>query len=71
MVKAFFGESGIPYAILYVRFGSFLAFATYVTVILDYYSEKEQPKLKSIVWRTITFPSPDAYVYAVKPVKDL
>jgi predicted permease len=69
MVKAFFGESGIPYAIFYDQLGSFLALATYGTVILAYYSGDEKPKLKNIVWRTITFPPFIALLSAILALK--
>ncbi|RZB30743.1 MAG: uncharacterized protein SRB1_03023 [Desulfobacteraceae bacterium Eth-SRB1] len=69
MVKAFFGESGIPYAIFYDQFGSFLALATYGTVILAYYGGNEKPKLKSVVWRTITFPPFIALLLAILALK--
>lgn len=69
MVKAFFGESGIPYAILYDQLGSFLALATYGTVILAYYSGDEKPKLKSVVWRTITFPPFISLLLAILALK--
>lgn len=69
MVKAFFGESGIPYAILYDQFGSFLALATYGTVILAYYGGDEKPRLKSVVRRTITFPPFIALLLAILALK--
>jgi len=37
MVKAFFGDQAIPYAVLYDQLGSFLALATYGSFILAYY----------------------------------
>lgn len=69
MVKAFFGESGIPYAIFYDQLGSFLALATYGTVILAYYSGGEKLKLKNIVCRTITFPPFIALLAAILALK--
>jgi predicted permease len=65
MVKAFFGESGIPYAVLYDQLGSFLALATYGTMILAYYGGDEKPKVKSIVWRIVTFPPFIALMLAI------
>ena len=41
MVKAFFGESAIPYALLYDQLGSFLALATYGSLILALYGTGE------------------------------
>lgn len=37
MVKAFFGEGAIPYAVLYDQLGSFLGLATYGSVIIALY----------------------------------
>ena len=70
MVKVFFGESGIPYAVLYDQLGSFLALATYGTVILAYYGGDEKPEFKSIVWRTITFPPFITLLLAILVLKD-
>jgi len=56
MVQAFFGEAGIPYAVLYDQLGSFLALATYGTVILALYGSGERPRLALIVKKVITFP---------------
>lgn len=56
MIKAFFGEEYIPYAILYDQFGSFLALATYGSVILALYGGSARPGIKDIVKRVIYFP---------------
>lgn len=56
MVRAFFDEAGIPYAVLYDQLGSFLALATYGTVILALYGSGEKPQLAQILKKIITFP---------------
>jgi malate permease and related proteins len=40
MVRAFFGEQAVSYAVLYDQLGSFLALATYGSVIIALYSGK-------------------------------
>ena len=56
MVKAFFREAGIPFAVLYDQLGSFLALATYGTFILAYYGKGASPELGGVARRVITFP---------------
>ena len=56
MVQAFFGESGIPYAVLYDQLGSFLALATYGAVVLALYGSGGKPTTKSVLTRIISFP---------------
>lgn len=57
MVEAFFGKQAIAYAVLYDQFGSFLALATYGSVILAIYaSNNKSPTLNNILFKVITFP---------------
>lgn len=57
LVKAFFGEGAIPYALLYDQFGSFLALATYGSLVLALYGRAGvRPGLGSIVKKIATFP---------------
>lgn len=57
MVQAFFGEEGIPYAVLYDQFGSFLALATYGSAVIAIYGQgNDKPTLNSVVKRILTFP---------------
>ncbi|MCB9230788.1 MAG: AEC family transporter [Bacteroidia bacterium] len=56
MVNAFFGEAGIPYALLYDQLGTFLALATYGTVVVAVYAGQEQAKVKDILRKIATFP---------------
>lgn len=56
MVEQFFGSSGIPYAILYDQFGSFLALTIYGTFILAFYGESTTPSLAKILLKVLLFP---------------
>ena len=57
MVRAFFGEEGIPYAVLYDQLGSFLGLATYGSVVLAIYGQAdEKPNFQSVVRKIATFP---------------
>lgn len=57
MVKAFFGEQAISYALLYDQLGSFLALATYGSLILALYgSGSSKPTVKRVVRKVISFP---------------
>lgn len=56
MVEAFFGEAMIPYALLYDQVGTFLALATYGSIILAVYSEQEKADFRSILKKIVTFP---------------
>lgn len=66
MVNAFFGGDGIPYAVLYDQLGSFLALATYGTMVLALYgSGQARPTAAAIVRKIVTFPTFIALVAAV------
>ncbi len=56
MVQAFFGESGIPYAVLYDQLGSFLALATYGAIVLALYGSGGKPTTRSVLTRVVSFP---------------
>jgi malate permease and related proteins len=65
MVKAFFGDNAIPYALLYDQLGSFLALATYGSIILAIYGTGEsKPTIESVVKKVISFPPFIALVLA-------
>ncbi len=65
MVKAFFGDQAIPYALLYDQLGSFLALATYGSLILAIYGTGEsKPTFKNVVKKVIMFPPFIALVLA-------
>ncbi|MGE5433104.1 MAG: AEC family transporter [Syntrophomonadaceae bacterium] len=65
MIKAFFGQDHIPYAILYDQFGSFLALATYGSIILALYGNSAKPGIKDVVKRVIYFPPFIALILAL------
>jgi hypothetical protein len=65
MVQAFFGESGIPHALLYDQLGSFLALATYGAVVLALYGRGSKPTPGAILSRVISFPPFIALVLAL------
>ena len=57
MVKAFFGEQAIPYALIYDQLGSFLGLATYGSLILALYGAGDnKPGIHSAIQKIITFP---------------
>ncbi len=57
MVKAFFNEQAVSYAILYDQLGSFLALATYGSLIIAIYGHSiKPPTVKSVAKKVATFP---------------
>ncbi len=65
MVERFFGSSGIPYAILYDQFGSFLALSSYGTLIIAVYGSGATPGIWSLLKRVVLFPPFIALVAAL------
>lgn len=58
MTQALFGSDAMPYAVIYDQVGSFIALATYVTIVAALYSPNAaKPNLKSISIKILTFPS--------------
>lgn len=58
MVEALFGETAMPYALVYDQLGSFIALATYSTIIAALYSPQvKAPTVRSVLIRVLTFPS--------------
>ncbi len=57
MVKAFFGDPAISYALLYDQLGSFLALATYGSVVIAVYGGAAgKPTLRDVGIKIATFP---------------
>lgn len=59
MVEAFFGDFGVQFALLYDQFGSFLALATYGTIIVSMYGGGEggnRPQVGTVVRAIFAFP---------------
>jgi len=65
MIQMFCGESALPYALLYDQFGTFLALATYGSIVVAMYAGEHQPTIGSIVRRVVTFPPFVAIVLAL------
>lgn len=58
MTEALFGQKGMPYAVVYDQLGSFIALATYATIVAAMYSSKvSTPSVRDILIKIITFPS--------------
>lgn len=56
MIRSFLGETAIPYAVLYDQLGSFLALATYGTVVLALYGSGTKATASIIAKKVVTFP---------------
>lgn len=58
MTEALFGSEAMPYAVIYDQVGSFIALATYVTIVAALYSPTAaKPTLHGILLKIISFPS--------------
>jgi len=58
MVEAFFGEKALPFAMIYDQAGSFVALATYSTILAAWYNpHATTPSAGQILKRVLTFPS--------------
>ena len=65
MVEAFFGPKAVSYAVLYDQLGSFIALATYGSIIIAIYGKGEsKPTLKSVFIKIFTFPPFIALIFA-------
>jgi predicted permease len=65
MTRAFFGEHAVPYALLYDQLGSFLALATYGSLVLAFYGKgSRRPSLHTVLKKVVTFPPFIALVFA-------
>lgn len=56
MVNAFFGESAIPYLIIYDQIGTMLIFAVYGSVILALYGREGEFNIAEVARRALLFP---------------
>lgn len=56
MIKHYIGSAGIPYAVLYDQFGSFLALSSYGSLILAAYSPGSRPGIVPVIKRILLFP---------------
>ncbi|QOG11723.1 AEC family transporter [Arcobacter sp. FWKO B] len=64
LVTSYFGQDALAYIIIYDQLGTFLALATYGTLIVSLYSNKSSFKIKDILKKLITFPPFVALVIA-------
>ena len=65
MTRAFFGEQATPYALLYDQLGSFLALATYGSLVLAFYGSGDtKPTAQKVIKKVLTFPPFIALVLA-------
>ncbi len=65
IVNAYFGETALPYVIVYDQVGSFLALATLGTFVASYYSSKSDVSFKIISIRVLTFPPFLSLIFAL------
>lgn len=65
LISAYFGEIALPYVIVYDQLGTFLALATYGTIIAAYYSVKSEVNLKIIARKILLFPPFVALIIAM------
>lgn len=66
MIDRFFGPAGIPHALIYDQFGSFMALSTYGTFILAVYGEgRKKVDISRMVTKILTFPPFLALSYAL------
>lgn len=56
MVKAFFGDSGVPYAVIYDQLGSFPSLALYGSLVVAWYGSGERPTTRGVALRIAAFP---------------
>lgn len=56
MVTAYFGEPYVPYALIYDQAATFIAVATYGTLITSIYGDGGSPQIRHILRRIATFP---------------
>ncbi|MCP4721936.1 MAG: AEC family transporter [Desulfobacteraceae bacterium] len=61
-VAAFLGEENLKYAILYDQLGSFLALATFGTIVMSVYGRSTKISVKMILLRIVCFPPFSALV---------
>jgi predicted permease len=56
VMQAYFGDSSIPYVLMYDLLGSFIVLSTYGTFISVYYSNAQNIDVKAIAKKMLTFP---------------
>lgn len=62
MVRAFFGEAGLPSLIVYDQFGTMVIFATYGSLVLALYGRQSTLRVSAVARRLLLFPPTIALV---------
>jgi len=65
MVTSYLGNGALPYIVIYDQIGTFLALATYGTLIVSLYTKSNGFSIRDIVKKVITFPPFIALVFAL------
>ena len=66
MTEALFGADWMPYAMIYDQVGSFVALATWSTILAAVYGQNQATiTVKTIAWRILTFPPFIALIVAL------
>ena len=65
LISAYLGERALPYVIVYDQLGTFLALATYGTIIAAVYSAKSEVNVKIIASKILLFPPFVALIIAM------
>ena len=66
MIDALFGAEAMPYALVYDQLGSFIALATYATIVAAFYSPTmNAPTRRAVLLKILTFPSFVALIVAL------
>ncbi|MCH8497213.1 MAG: AEC family transporter [Marinobacter sp.] len=66
MIDALFGAEAMPYALVYDQLGSFIALATYATIVAAFYSPTmSAPSRRAVILKILTFPSFVALIAAL------
>ena len=65
LIEALLGSEYLRLAVVYDQFGSFLIVCTHVLFVVGWYSEGENPNVKSMAGRIVTFPPFLALLFAL------
>jgi predicted permease len=56
MVRAFFGDSGMPYAIMFDQLGNFVMLAIFAPLIIAHFNPADKPSALAMIRRIFSFP---------------
>jgi len=68
-VSAFFGEQSLGYAIIYDQLGSFIALATFGTIVVSIYGTSQKISFKTVLLKIVGFPPFIALIAGIFLVK--